>query len=361
MLIGGVEASTFEDRGDQYPVFLRAAEHYRDDPAALSLISVPSRTLGQVPLSDVITLGTATAVSKITRQSRERAVIITMNVAPGYPESAVVAALTRSIGELQMPPGYSAEPFGRSKEMAKLKGAFMLAIGLAFIFMYLVLAAQFESWLHPLTIMLSLPLTVPFALLSLVLTGGSLNIFSMLGVIVLFAMVKKNAILQVDHTNELRRGRACRATEAVLEASTRSAAPDPDDDVRVRRRHVPLVTSVGRRLGVLERDGERRRRRPDPVAPAHAGRDPGDLHLVRRPPARRELAGRPDPRLAREAGGGPGGGGGPGAFPVPVGVWLVLPPLRIRVFAGICRVKRALDAALEIPRRSDTGRAVLGA
>ncbi len=244
VLVGGVEASTFEERGEQYPVYLRAAERFRNDPSALSLIAVPSSTLGQVPLSDVVALGSGLATSKITRQSRERAVTITMNVSPGHSESSVVAALVQTIENLDMPAGYTAEPFGRSKEMAKMQGAFMFAIGLAVIFMYLVLAAQFESWLYPFIIMLSLPLTVPFAIISLVLTGGSLNIFSMLGLIVLFAMVKKNAILQVDHANELRRQGLPR-TEAVLAASRDRLRPILMTTFAFVAGMLPLVLSQG--------------------------------------------------------------------------------------------------------------------
>jgi hydrophobe/amphiphile efflux-1 (HAE1) family protein len=244
ILIGGVDASTFEDRGDQYPVFLRAAERYRNDPKALSLISVPSKTLGQVPLSDVITVGAGKAISKITRQSRERAVTITMNNSPGFSESAIVGELQKAIKGLNMPPGYTAEPFGRSKEFAKLGKAFGIAIGLAIVFMYLVLAAQFESWAYPFVIMLSLPLVVPFAVISLVITGGSLNIFSMLGVIVLFAMVKKNAILQVDHANGLRRQGLPR-TEAVLAASRDRLRPILMTTFAFVAGMLPLVTSKG--------------------------------------------------------------------------------------------------------------------
>ncbi len=244
VLIGGTEASTFEDRGDQYPVFLRAAEQFRNNTEALQLISVPSRTLGQVPLSDVVRLGSGFATSKVTRQSRERAVTFTMNVSPGYSEQTIVDELKKGIDSLKLAPGYTAEPFGRSKEMAKMQGAFMFAIGLAVIFMYLVLAAQFESWLYPFIIMLSLPLVVPFAIMSLAITGGSLNIFSMLGVIVLFAMVKKNAILQVDHANGLRRQGLPR-TEAVLAASRDRLRPILMTTFAFVAGMAPLVTSSG--------------------------------------------------------------------------------------------------------------------
>ena len=244
VLVGGSSASSYEDQGEQYPVFLRAAERYRNDPDALALIAIPSRTLGQVPLTDVIQRGEGIAVSKISRQSRERAVFITLNNEKGVSEQTLVDELEKAIEELDMPPGYTAEPFGRSKEMAKMQGAFMFAILLSFIFMYLVLAAQFESWLYPFIIMLSLPLTLPFAIISLLLTGGSLNIFSMLGLIVLFAMVKKNAILQVDHANALRRQGLPR-TEAVLAASRDRLRPILMTTFAFVAGMIPLVTSQG--------------------------------------------------------------------------------------------------------------------
>jgi multidrug efflux pump subunit AcrB len=244
VLIGGMEASTFEEGGDQYPVFLRAAARFRNDPSALSLISVPSRTLGQVPLSDVIKIGAGKGKSKITRMSRERAITITCNVSPGVSQSDVVAGVVKTLKGLDMPPGYAYDAFGQSKEMAKMFPAFIFAVLMAFVFMYLVLAAQFESWVYPFIIMLALPLTFPFAILSLLLTGGSLNIFSMLGLIVLFGMVKKNAILQVDHTNHLRRQGLPR-TEALLAANRDRLRPILMTTFAFVAGMMPLVLSKG--------------------------------------------------------------------------------------------------------------------
>jgi hydrophobe/amphiphile efflux-1 (HAE1) family protein len=248
VLVGGVEASTFEDRGEQYDVYVRAAERYRSE-ANLGVLMVPSRTGGQVPLTDVVTSETCQdkrclGPSQITRTGRSRSVTITCNVKPGYAEADITAALGKIIDDLDMPPTYKAEPFARSKEAAKVQAAFGFAMLLAFVFMYLVLAAQFESWLYPFVIMLALPLSFPFALISLYLLGQQLNIFTMLGILVLFGMVKKNSILQVDQTNQLR-ARGMSRYDAVLEANRERLRPILMTTFAFVAGMLPLVFSNG--------------------------------------------------------------------------------------------------------------------
>jgi hydrophobe/amphiphile efflux-1 (HAE1) family protein len=203
LLVGGQKVSNYEEGGEQYDVRLRASPEYRADAEGLALLSIGTAS-GPVPLSDVVTLTPDTGPSSISRLNRQRQVTLAASARPGFGESDVLTGIEASVATLDLPSTYKAGPAGRSKELARTAKGFLFALGLSFVFMYLVLAAQFESWLHPVTILASLPLTLPFALVSLLIFDQTLNLYSALGILVLFGVVKKNAILQVDHANQLR-------------------------------------------------------------------------------------------------------------------------------------------------------------
>jgi hydrophobe/amphiphile efflux-1 (HAE1) family protein len=244
LLVGGAPISNYEENGQTYDVSLRAEERYRADAAGLALVSVPSTKLGSVPLSEVVKIGSATTPSQIERYNRRRQVMLLSNVAPGHASGQVLAAMEREVAALGMPSDYRALPVGQSKEMGKTMKAFGMAFLLAIVFMYLVLAAQFESWLHPITILVCLPLTLPFALVSLLIFDQALDIYSMLGLLVLFGVVKKNSILQIDHTNHLR-SKGMERLAAILEGNRDRLKPILMTTLAFVAGMVPLLFSSG--------------------------------------------------------------------------------------------------------------------
>ena len=155
-------------------------------------------------LDNLVQIAPGFTASRIDRSDRQREVRLRAVVLPGFGQADRIAALRGAVAEMKLAPGYSSAISGRAKELEKTFTEFLWVFLLSAIFMYMILAAQFESLIHPLTILISLPLSVPFALLSLWYTGNTLNLYSALGILVLFGVVKKNAILQIDHMNNLR-------------------------------------------------------------------------------------------------------------------------------------------------------------
>jgi hydrophobe/amphiphile efflux-1 (HAE1) family protein len=244
LLVGGLKVSSYGEGGEEYDVRLRADARFRADPASFSLVDVPSQKHGSVSLASVIHAEPDAGPAQIDRLGRRRQITIMANAAPGVGTNAVKTALDKIIAGQHLPAGYSVQPVGRSKNEGEAVTGFLMVIGLAFVFMYLILAAQFESWLHPITILLSLPLTVPFALLSLLIFHETLNLFSALGLLVLFGVVKKNAILQIDHTNHLR-AQGMPRLEAILTANKDRLRPILMTTIAFVAGMIPLVNSHG--------------------------------------------------------------------------------------------------------------------
>ena len=169
-------------------------------------------------LDNVATLTHGTGPVQIDRQDRQRNISIVFNLAPGFAMNKVMDAVTREVNQIHLPPGYITEFGGQSKIYGEMVTGFLIAFLLSIIFMYMVLAAQFESFIHPITIMLSLPLAVPFALISLFVFREHLMLYSTLGILLLFGIVKKNSILQLDQTLNLIRAGLPRR-QAILTAN----------------------------------------------------------------------------------------------------------------------------------------------
>ena len=244
LLVGGDQVTTYNEGGEQYEVHLRAQQGNRSTAQSIGGLTVPSSRLGSVSLDNVADFSPRSAPSDISRLARQRQVTIFGNLLPGASQAEVQNTILNEFSQMKLGPEYRAAFTGRSRELGRAATNFVLAFMLSLVFMYLILAAQFESWLHPITILLSLPLTLPFALLSIIIFQQSLNIFSALGLLVLFGVVKKNSILQIDHANQLK-ATGMSTHDAVIQASRDRLRPILMTTFAFVAGMIPLIVSRG--------------------------------------------------------------------------------------------------------------------
>ena len=247
LMVGGDQrVSRFHDQAvnDDYDVQIRLSQGQRNDPATISRLFVPRQNGQLARLDNLVKITPATTASRIERLDRQRQVSLRGSVGPGYALQDRLQALRNEVATMNLPAAYSTAVSGRARELERTFNEFIWAFLLSVIFMYMILASQFESIVHPITILLSLPLSIPFALFSLWATGNTLNLYSALGILVLFGVVKKNAILQIDHMNGLRRSGMDRPT-AILQANRDRLRPILMTTLALVAGMMPLALGTG--------------------------------------------------------------------------------------------------------------------
>ena len=257
----GQRVSTFNEGTQQYDVIVQADEPFRRTRENLQYFTVASSKGGVVGLDRLVKIEEGLSPSSIARLNRQRVVTLSSSLPPNASESDAIAKLQSLVKDLNLPPEYTSGVTGQSKELQRAYNSFLLAFLLSFVFMYLIRAAQFESFIHPVTILLTLPLSIPFALLSTAIAGQSLNIFSALGILLLFGIVKKNAILQIDHTNTLRSHGLSRY-DAIIQANRDRLRPILMTTIALVAGMIPLTIGSGagaatnRSIGILVVGGQ---------------------------------------------------------------------------------------------------------
>ncbi len=247
LMVGGDDqVSRFHDPGvnDDYDVQIRLVEGRRNDPESIKQLFVPSARGGLVSVANLVTLKEEITASRVDRLDRQRQVSLRAGVGPGFALADRLEALHKAVDDMHLPTAYSTAVGGRGRELARTYKEFVWALVLSVLFMYMILASQFESVVHPLTILLSLPLAVPFAMISLWATGNTLNLYSALGILVLFGVVKKNAILQIDHMNNLR-AKGMDRFEAILQGNRDRLRPILMTTLALVAGMLPLAVGTG--------------------------------------------------------------------------------------------------------------------
>jgi HAE1 family hydrophobic/amphiphilic exporter-1 len=204
-----MDVGTFSESGNRYDIRVRLEEKDRRDPDSILGLYVRTRQGGTMELRNLVRVEKGAAPSTITRVNRQRAVRISANLADDK-DLGTALAEAQAIAKQLLPEGVRMLPAGGTEEFVKSFQTLLFAMGLGILVIYMVLAAQFESLVHPLTVMLALPLAMVGALGGLLFMkaigrpGMTLNLFSMIGIILLFGLVTKNSILLVDYANQLR-------------------------------------------------------------------------------------------------------------------------------------------------------------
>jgi HAE1 family hydrophobic/amphiphilic exporter-1 len=243
ILVGGQIVSRYKEGAEQYDVWLRADKPFRGNPQSLDTLAIPSPSAGLVQLASVAHWSEERGPSQIDRFNRQRTVTILANP-DGVSLNDAVKAARDVAKELELPPQYEISFGGQAKTLGDTGYYFMVAFVLSIVFMYLILAAQFESWIHPISILAALPVTIPFGLLSLMLFGQPMDLYAMFGLFMLIGIVKKNGILQVDKTNELRRAGVPR-DQAILDANHTRLRPILMTTVMLIAAMVPIALGQG--------------------------------------------------------------------------------------------------------------------